>query len=65
MKWAVLKDFGQPLDMHYNFPSMISTKRVQDEDWCLFGLECKCFVVSQSCRFSIMGEKIGAPIYKL
>lgn len=32
MKWAVPKDFGQPLDMHYDTPSMILTERVQDEN---------------------------------
>ena len=38
MKSAVLKDFGQPLHVHYNFQSMVLTERVQDENWCLFGL---------------------------
>ena len=33
MKWAVLKDFGQPLDVHYDFPRMMQTERVQDENW--------------------------------
>lgn len=27
MKWAVLKDFGRPLDVHYSFP------RYQGEHW--------------------------------
>lgn len=33
MKWAVLKDFGQPLGMHCDFPNMIQTDRNQNENW--------------------------------
>ena len=58
MKWAVLKDFGQPLDMHYDIPSMILTERVQDENWYSFGLEAKRFDAFRGACFVSRGRRL-------